>query len=141
MITYFAEIDPSHIDQNGQLNYPYLDDYWQAISRRPFFIELENQIVGFVLVNDFTVVTQFGANQSIAEFYIQPAYRRQGIGKVAAFQLFETFRDRWEVRQAVSNLKAQKFWRTIIREYTKGNFQEVSANATTDDQVIQLFTS
>ncbi len=51
-------------------------------------------------------------------------YRREGIGKAIAIQIFDLHKGQWEVFQKESNKPAQLFWNKVISEYTKGNFTE-----------------
>ena len=51
-------------------------------------------------------------------------YRREGIGKSVAEQIFNLQKGQWEVCQKGSNKPAQVFWNKIIDEYTKGQFKE-----------------
>jgi predicted acetyltransferase len=51
-------------------------------------------------------------------------YRRTGIGKAVAEQVFNLHKGQWEVYQKESNKPAQLFWNKIISEYTKGEFKE-----------------
>ncbi|MEM6317631.1 MAG: GNAT family N-acetyltransferase [Bacteroidota bacterium] len=144
LYAYFQEIDTTKIvAKNGKstINYLYLDSYWSEDKRTPFFILANGSSVGFVLVNDWTVEKSFDADFSIAEFYIQPTFRRKGIGNAAAHQLFDTFKGRWEVRQTISNVTAIQFWRTIIGTYTQGEYLEISRKVGKLTQRIQLFTS
>jgi predicted acetyltransferase len=52
-------------------------------------------------------------------------YRRHGIGKQAAYFIFDQFRGKWEVAQIAANPDARLFWRKVIGEYTGGKFEEV----------------
>jgi len=60
----------------------------------------------------------------IAEFYILPCYRKKGLGKSFAFAIFDLFPGPWQVRQIPNAKEAIAFWRTIIHEYTHGNYSE-----------------
>jgi predicted acetyltransferase len=51
-------------------------------------------------------------------------YRKQGVGKQVAFEVFNQLPAKWEVRVIQTNLPAQQFWRKVIADYTKGAFQE-----------------
>jgi predicted acetyltransferase len=51
-------------------------------------------------------------------------YRRQGVGKSAAFHVFDKFPGKWEVIQHGENAPSQKFWEKIIGEYSAGNFHK-----------------
>lgn len=110
------------LEMNLEDDYPYFDTYWIDKNRIPLLIQLNHQNIGFVLINDFILDHDFKADKSIAEFYVKPDFRRKGIGKKVAFQLFKTYKGKWEIRQQFNNQKAQLFWTTIIEEFTNGNF-------------------
>ena len=106
--------------------YKYLDSYWQEPNRHPYFIKVDDEIVGFVLVNKYSLVEK-EAN-SISEFYIKKESRNKGIGKQSAFKTFDLFPGKWEIRELDDNVPAQGFWRKVINEYTNGDFKEVILN-------------
>lgn len=103
--------------------YKYLDSYWQKPDRYPYFIEVEGNIAGFVLVNSYNLVEKDAKN--ISEFYIKPEFRKKGIGLSSAKKVFDLFPGKWEVRELDSNTLAQKFWRKVIADYTDNNYKEV----------------
>ncbi len=49
-------------------------------------------------------------------------YRRLGVGKEASIKVFDMFPGGWEISQWANNLPAQKFWKEVIAEYTKGKY-------------------
>jgi len=120
-----SEFNDDEIDAFGKLNLgEYFDAYWLEPERYPFFIKQGNKLVGFALVR------QIGKNQySIAEFFIMRKYRCLGIGKSAAFSLFDKFQAEWHVAQEQNNIAAQTFWKSVVREYTNDNFQETSSSS------------
>lgn len=136
---YLKEIEPQEIGNTAlpDFSYQYLDLYWQEESRIPLKIQSDTQILGFVLINDFIVYQAYNADRSIAEFYIKPSFRLKNVGKYVAFQIFDTYRGKWEVRQRKNNHSAHKFWKKIIEEYTQNSFEEV----TVAEETIQLFHS
>lgn len=103
--------------------YKYLDGYWQKSDRYPYFIEVDGEIAGFVLVNNYNLVEKDAMD--LPEFYIKPGFRKKGIGKMSAKKVFDLFPGKWEVRELESNVLAQKFWRNVIAEYTDNNYKEV----------------
>jgi predicted acetyltransferase len=126
---YFAELSavmdlPK--DAQGKFKYKYLDLYWQEPERHPFFIKMGGKICGFVLVNDYSRLA--AKAKTIAEFFILREYRRRGIGKAAAFMVFDSFPGAWEVAEHENNFTAQAFWRNIIRDYSRGDFVETVIN-------------
>jgi len=102
--------------------YKYLDSYWQEPERHPYYIKVDDTTVGFVLVNNFSLIEK-GA-RSISEFYIKKEFRNKGIGKLTAFKVFDLFRGKWEIRELSDNAQAQNFWRKVIYEYTHNNYLE-----------------
>jgi predicted acetyltransferase len=60
----------------------------------------------------------------MAEFFVMRKYRRKGIGRSIAEQVFNLHQGQWEIYQKESNRPAQDFWKRIISEYTNGDFKE-----------------
>lgn len=118
-------------------DYKYLDSYWEKENRKPYFITVNKTISGFALVNRHTLIQKKGYN--LAEFYIRKEFRNQGIGKQAAYKLFDMFPGKWEVRQMTSNPKAQAFWNKVIAAYTNNHFEEVWLNDNNWRGAVQTF--
>ncbi len=115
------------VEEDGLFKaYPDLEDYWKETdSKFPYIIKKEDKYVGFALVKTIHSEKDYF---SIAEFFIMKKYRRQGIGKAVAEQLFNLHRGQWEVHQRDNNKPAQEFWYKVINEYTKGQFSECFEN-------------
>lgn len=116
-----------------------LESYWTEPDRSPFLIYVDGKLAGFVLVNSYTCLQKNSGGKSIAEFFIMRRYRRTGVGTSAAFRVFDSFRSRWEVRQLQTNTAAQRFWRRVISEYTRGRFRETILDNETWRGPIQSF--
>ena len=114
-----TEFSDDDINSSGKLSLgKYFDAYWRESERHPFFIKDKCRLVGFALVR------QTGEKKySISEFFVMRKHRRSGIGKMAAFLLFQKFQAEWHVAQEQDNVTALLFWKFIIREYTNDNFQ------------------
>ena len=123
----FSEFAGADVNEEGIFEDRNLDTYWQSDPTRiPFLVFVDEKIAGFVLLNSKTCLYKQGEAKAFAEFFVMRKYRNKGIGKKVAFTLFEKFPGKWEIRQLEENKHAQEFWRKIIREYTKGNFQEIA---------------
>jgi len=96
--------------------------YWNDKNRFPYIIQTQNTYAGFALVR--WIETPQQSHYSIAEFFVMNKYRRAGIGKTIANQLFNLHKGNWEVFQKETNKPAQLFWHSVIDTYTKGNFTE-----------------
>lgn len=95
------------------LTYKYLDTYWQEKGRHPFLFYIENHLVGFSFIRD-SKSTESECSQ-VAEFYIIPEERRQGIGKRAAIKIFDLFPGKWELQVHSKNKSATMFWEKCIK--------------------------
>jgi len=102
----------------------YVQRYWQERGRHPFFIRTREGIAGFALVRELEKNCY-----SIAEFFVIRKLRRSGVGKSAAFQLFDRFAGEWHIAQEEQNSAAQEFWCTILAEYTGGDFEQTTQDA------------
>lgn len=122
----FSEFDPEDVDEHGLYGYKYFDHYWTEPGHFPFLIKVNGNYAGFALVRK---LIQEGKNAesyfSMAEFFIMKKYRKGGVGRHAAFYLFDSFPGKWEVAEIKENNPAQKFWRKIISEYTNNHYEEV----------------
>ena len=126
----FATFTTIDRDANGQYLYPYLSHYWQDPQRFPFLMVNNHVILGLALVRLETDPLNGYQQMDMAEFFILPAYRRQGLGQLAAKTLFGRFPGPWLVRVLLSNVAAEPFWRACIATCTQGQFEESRAIST-----------
>lgn len=122
----FSAFDASDVDVHGEYGYRYLDHYWTDAGREPFLFRVDGHWAGFALVRRQPLF-------DMAEFFVMRKYRRLGVGKQAAREIFRRFPGRWEVRQQHSNPEATAFWHKVI-PYP---YEERK----TSDEVIQQFDS
>jgi len=131
----FSEYTKADVEDAGlYAPYPYVEHYWQGDATRfAYLIKYNEAVAGFV----FVWFKEEGQHFSIAEFFIVRKYRRMGIGKTIAMQVFALHKGAWQVHQMLSNKPAQLFWRKVIDEYTHGLFSEKVDGA----RVVQEFES
>lgn len=130
----FSEFVNLDIEQDGLFSaYKNLDDYWTDENRFPYIIQQDGKYIGFVLVR--YIEANKRGHFSIAEFFVMKKYRRTGIGKTIAYQIFDLHKGRWEVFQKENNKPAQIFWNKVIKEYTKGQFKKRTEN----EKLVQYF--
>ena len=119
----FSEFVHLDVEADGLFSaYSTLNDYWKDQNRFPYLIQKEEKYIGFVLVR--FIETAQRNYFSIAEFFVMKKYRRTGIGKTIAHQIFSSHKGEWEVYQKESNKPAQFFWNKVIDDFTKGYFTE-----------------
>ncbi len=132
----FSEFIEAHVEENGRFgDYP-LNDYWKEDNHLPYLVRFNGNYAGFVLVK--WIKTETKSYFSIAEFFIMKKYRRTGLGKTVAKDIFRLHKGKWEVFQMEKNEPAQLFWRNVINEYTGGRFTE---RVEEGKRITQEFTS
>jgi predicted acetyltransferase len=124
LYTYdFSEYVGCDVEMDGLfLPYPLLETYWREKNKFAYLVKVGGKYAGFALVK--LIASDDGAYFSIAEFFVMKKYRRRGIGRSVAMQVFDLHKGEWEVYQKENNKPAQVFWNRIISEYTNGKFQE-----------------
>ena len=96
------------------------------------------QPVGFALVSrPLMPASASPPEYRLADFFIRRAFRRRGVGRVAAALIFGRFSGRWLITENATNGDAVTFWRTVLRDYTAGRYEERFA----DGEVRQTFDS
>ncbi|MFC7419793.1 GNAT family N-acetyltransferase [Iodobacter arcticus] len=126
-------------DLNAQGEYGYaLDRYWNHPECTAFVALVNGHYVGFALVDQQVKVGSHG--YWMDQFFILKKYRRIGLGKSLAIQVFNTLKGRWEVGQMPDNHKAQLFWRRLIAEFATG-FDEHTLTGGKWEGIVQCFNS
>ena len=121
----FSEFAGGDVSEAGLFEYmARLGDYWTERERGPFLVRVDGKIAGFVLVASHSALRQAGKVNWVAEFFVMRKYRRRGVGRAVAIQVFDRFPGKWEVAEMRENVAAQAFWRKVIGEYTGGDFAE-----------------
>lgn len=120
----FTEFVPEDVDENGRYRYAPIKYYWKEPGRHAYFIKVDSHIAGFVMLRTLEYDSPTPIF-SMAEFFIMKIYRKKGIGKQVASQIFSKFQGEWEVSELEENIPAQNFWRKVIKDFTNGNFQEI----------------
>lgn len=114
--------------------------YWLSgkAEVHPMLFRIDGRPVGFALVGQapFPFMTP-GRDFRLSEFFVLRGERRHGVGKRAAFALFDKFRGVWELSQLPANQGAIAFWRRVIGEYMGGDFED----STLEGDPAQVFDS
>jgi len=133
----------SHLDvrEDGRFAALELAQYWRDDWRHPFVLVVEEKFAGFALILERSRLTGTSGVFDMAEFFVMRRYRRQGVGRAAAFSAFDRFRGPWEVRQRQENPAATGFWRSVIGEYTDGRYLETPVATTEWIGVVQTFST
>jgi len=95
--------------------YPYLDLYWTEPDRRAFLIRSGDRIAGFALVNAWSPSGR-SVDHAMAEFYIEPTYRRAGTGTRAAIEVIAGLPGTWEIGVLAAHGSARAFWTRVLEQ-------------------------
>jgi predicted acetyltransferase len=125
-----GEVGHSEPDQLGR---------WFADSTSfPLTILQSGAPVGFAMVGrGGPALGRPPVDYRMAEFFVARAQRRLGIGRSAVPLILDRFAGRWEITEYQRNPGAVKFWRQIVAQYTRGQYQERVVNG----EVRQTFAS
>ena len=134
-----SEYTGDDVNHLGRYVYYYLDLYWKEPGRYPFLIRQDGHIAGLALIR----LLEDGPDplHQLAEFFVLRKYRRQGVGRSAAFAVFDRFPGRWEVQQHGGNLAGQAFWQRVITDYTGGDFHDEWRDDEHQQGPVQTFAS
>ena len=107
------------IDQNGDYAFEHdLDRFFIKDKHHAYFIMVKENIVGFVLV-DTDIDYYKESDYAISEFFVLNKYRKLGIGKQAAIEVFKQHRGKWEIKMHPKNKGSIEFWKRVVEEISK----------------------
>jgi len=108
------------VEQDGAYKPFNLDQYWVSDYSHAYFIKIEDELIGFALVESATE----SKPNTIKEFFIMAKHSGHGYGKTIAKELFTKFSGDWKITQIENNKPAHAFWRGLINELCNGHFTE-----------------
>jgi predicted acetyltransferase len=113
------------VGTDDRFSYPKLPLYWSESERRfAFLLRCDGRLAGFVLVKRGSPAAEDPEVLDIIEFFVLRRHRRSGVGRQAAFLLWNRFPGKWTVRVSLGNPVALAFWQSVIAELTSGTATE-----------------
>lgn len=94
-----------------------LDKYF--IDNYAYFIKSDNDILGFVLIDD-----NRNNNYEISEIFVLNNYKRNKIGKEVAIKVFDMYKGNWTIKSVPNSKVAESFWKMVVKDYTNNNYIE-----------------
>lgn len=116
-----SDIWDQDLDAKGEYGYD-LSRYWLDPGCFPYVFLAAGHFAGFALVDQ--AVKLPGGEFWMDQFFVMKKYRRRGLGRQAAHDVFARHRGAWQVGQMTANKPAQEFWRATITAFTVGGFVE-----------------
>jgi predicted acetyltransferase len=123
----FSQYDNRDVNKLGLYGYDYLDHYWVENNRDAYFINIDNNLAGFIMVNDYPEIN-IKTNYTMSEFFVMYKYRRLGIGKYVVNHILNKYKGKWQLKYHPRNIVSENFWINIINEYTKGKYKIIKDN-------------
>lgn len=129
----FSQYQKNDVNKLGLYGYQYLDCYWwEGEKRLAYFIEVDERLAGFIMINDYPEVKDRKTDYVISEFFIMYKYRRMGIGRKALYMVLDSLRGTWHLKRHPKNESSVYFWNTVINDYTNGVYELVEAYPNTE---------
>jgi predicted acetyltransferase len=134
----FSEFLNVEIGDDGRFNYP-IRPYWTEPNHYAFLAKVDGKLAGFALVRQTTGRLTSDLVWDMAEFFVLRNYRRHGVGRQLAHEVWGRFQGNWQIRVLHTNLPAQKFWASAVSSFT--GCEITPAPATTGQPFIFSFQS
>lgn len=135
----FSQVE---LGTDGRYAYDHLPLYWtEGYQRFAFIIRCDRRPAGFVLATRGSPAVSDPNVLDVAEFFAIRGRRRAGIGRTAAFLLWNALPGRWTVRVLEQNSSAVSFWRDVVSEYSKGAASESKFSAPPNSWRVFFFES
>jgi len=129
----FSQYQNNDVNKLGLYGYEYLDCYWwDEENRWAYFIEVDNKLAGFTMINDFPEAEDRKTNFVVSEFFVLYKYRRLGVGKKAFFMVLDLHRGTWQLKRHPKNIDSVHFWNKVVDEYTNGKYELVQSYPKTE---------
>lgn len=131
-----------HVDERGLFDPGCeMSRYVEQAGYNAYLLRVDDHPAGFALISDRADKSPDGRGRNIDEFFVMRCYRRQGVGRWMAAQLFDSYRGFWQVAQIGPNRAAQAFWRKVIGRYSGGRYREFTVQERGFTIVWQVFDS
>jgi len=113
------------VNKLGLYGFDYFDNYWQEGAERwAFFIKADGKLAGFAMfISDHFYLKNKKADYMMNDFFVMYKYRKAGVGKFAATELFDKFKGKWQLNTLKTNAASVAFWTKVINRYTNGEYE------------------
>lgn len=125
------------IGADGFFEYESLDKFWDLDGLSPYFIKLDDNIIGFILLLERPFLKKendFGVN----DIFILNKFKGKGMGRQAIEKLFQEKSGKYFIIELIENRAAVSFWKKLFAEL---NIQYEEREDLIDDEqcLIQTF--
>lgn len=96
------------------------DPYWERNDHTPYFIMVNNELAGFVLIRHYPGDLSL---YDVAQFFVLRKFKGRGVGKDVLKQLINTFPGQWQIRVLLENSGALSFWKSAVSNIVGENYR------------------
>ncbi|PMZ87140.1 MULTISPECIES: GNAT family N-acetyltransferase [unclassified Pseudomonas] len=108
----FSEWLPLKLGEHGFFNILPMPEYWQNPATRPFLIEVDGELAGFVTVDNQVHLP--GADYNIGYLFVSRRFRGQGVARFVVSTLLSRFPGQWQIFHIEANQPARLFWAAVM---------------------------
>ncbi|MFZ3579343.1 GNAT family N-acetyltransferase [Virgibacillus sp. DJP39] len=117
----FSKFVPEiRLEEDGAFKPFDLEKYWEDPNLHAFFIMLDNEYIGFSLVESEST----DSPNTILEFFILSKYSGKGFGTKAATKILRLFPGNWMITQIEANQPAKDFWESVLSRVAVENLTQ-----------------
>lgn len=126
-----------NLSEDGIFHYEELDDFWTIDGLSPYFITLNEKIIGFILLLERPFLKKRN-DYGINDFFILNQYKGKGVAMQAVKKIFEKRPGQYFIIQVIENKRAVAFWKKV---YTELNIETDESQDIIDDEfcLVQTF--
>lgn len=120
----FSQYSNDNFDNNGLFGYSHLDSYFEEEDRFAYFIIVENNLAGFVLINKHKECDR-DIDWSVAEFFVSFNYRNKGIATNIMNSVFNIHKGYFNIKYHPKNIASEKLWNKVAKKYSNNNYETI----------------
>ncbi|RDW17704.1 GNAT family N-acetyltransferase [Oceanobacillus chungangensis] len=124
------------IAEDGVFHFEELDKFWEVDGLSPYFIMLDDKIIGFILLLERPFLKKSN-DYGINDLFILNKYKGKGLAVQAVRKLFEDKPGQYFVMQVVENKRAVAFWKKV---YNGLNIETQERQDLIDDELFLIQT-
>ena len=124
------------VGEDGVFHYEELDNFWNVDGLSPYFIKLDNEIIGFILLLERPFLKKSN-DYGINDFFILNKYKGKGLAMQVVEKLFEEKPGQYFLMQVVENKRAVAFWKKV---YNRLNIKIHERQDLIDDELCLIQT-
>lgn len=135
----FSEMEHADVDARGLFQppaLPFVERHWLDRGKHGLLLRVDDKPSGFALIRESSPMPDSEDRRYLSAFFVMRAYRRRGIGKAMAREVFALYPGLWQVLEVRDNPVAQTFWRRVIADVTGNVYSERWLN---EREIVQEF--